>query len=211
LTPSDVSIRIERVGLASATDFWSTEEREMAKKAIIVLAEGFEEIEAVTPADILRRAGVEVELVGLEATEVTGAHGITFGADRVLAEREDADAVILPGGLPGADNLAASAKLAGVLEAQAAAGKLVAAICASPGCVLAKHGLLDGKKATCYPSFEERFDPSTTYATDAVVKDGNILTSRGPGTAFAFGLALARELAGAAKADELAQAMLYVR
>ena len=183
----------------------------MPKKAIIVLAEGFEEIEAVTPADILRRAGVEVELVGLDAPEVTGAHGVTFKADRVLGDTEDADAVILPGGLPGADNLAASEKLAGVLEAQAAAGKLVAAICASPGVVLAGLGLLDGKRATCYPGFEERFDASTTHVTDDVVKDANMLTSRGPGTAFAFGLALARELAGDAAADELARAMLYIR
>ena len=183
----------------------------MPKTAIIVLAEGFEEIEAVTPADILRRAGVEVELVGLDAIEVTGAHGVTFKADRVLAESEDADAVILPGGLPGADNLAASAKLAGVLAAQAEAGKLVAAICASPAWVLARQGLLDGRRATCYPGCEERFGASTAHAADDVVHDGNILTSRGPGTAFAFGLALARELAGEQAADELAERMLYAR
>lgn len=183
----------------------------MAKKAIVVLAEGFEEIEAVTPVDILRRAGVEVEVVGLGADEVAGAHGVTCKTDRALGETEDADAVILPGGLPGADNLAASATLVGVLRAQAESGKLVAAICASPGVVLAGLGLLDGKRATCYPSFEERFGPSTTHVTDDVVKDGNILTSRGPGTAFAFGLALARELAGDAAADELAKGMLYVR
>jgi len=183
----------------------------MPAKAIIVLAEGFEEIEAVTPTDILRRAGVEVELVGLDAPEVTGAHDIKFGADRVLAEAEDVDAVILPGGLPGAENLAASAKLTGVLKAQAASDKLVAAICASPGLVLAKHGLLEGKQATCYPSFEENFPASATYVVEDVVKDGNVMTSRGPGTAFAFGIALARELAGDATADQLAQGMLHVR
>ena len=130
----------------------------MAKTAIIVLAEGFEEIEAVTPADVLRRAGVEVELVGLDAETVTGAHGITFEADRVLGEFEEVDAIILPGGLPGAENLAASVKLASVLHAQADSGKLVAAICASPACVLAAHGLLDDRHATCYPGFEDRFD-----------------------------------------------------
>ncbi|MFP4058572.1 MAG: DJ-1 family glyoxalase III [Candidatus Brocadiia bacterium] len=181
----------------------------MARTAIIVLAEGFEEIEAVTPADILRRAGVEVELVGLDATAVGGAHGVTFQADRTLADSEDADAVVLPGGMPGAANLAGSAPLAALLEAQAGAGKLVAAICASPAVVLAGLGLLDGRRATCYPGFEERFGPSTTYATDAVVRDGNILTSRGPGTAFAFGLAIAGELAGEAKAREVAERMLY--
>jgi len=183
----------------------------MAKTAIVVLAEGFEEIEAVTPADVLHRAGVEVELVGLEAETVTGAHGITVEADRLLGALEEVDAIILPGGLPGAENLAASGKLASVLHAQADSGKLVAAICASPACVLAAHGLLDDRHATCYPGFEDRFDESTTAETDDVVKDGNILTSRGPGTAFAFALALARELAGAAAADELAKGMLYIR
>ena len=183
----------------------------MAKRAIVVLAEGFEEIEAVAPTDILRRAGVEVELVWLEAAAVTGAHGVTFVADRVLGDAEDADAVVLPGGLPGAEHLAASDKLAAVLKAQAAAGKLVAAICASPAWVLALLGLLDGRRATCYPGCEERFGESTTCLSDDVVKDGNIVTSRGPVTAFAFGLALARELAGDAAADELAQRILYIR
>ena len=178
-------------------------------QAIVVLAEGFEEIEAVTPVDILRRAGVEVEMVGLEAEEVTGAHGVTFRADRLLHDTEDVDAVILPGGLPGADNLAASGKLAAVLKAQRTAGRLIAAICATPACVLAKHGLLDGKRATCYPGFEGRFGGNTEYAVGDVVKDGNIMTSRGPGTAFAFGLALARELAGPESADALADAMLH--
>lgn len=180
-------------------------------KAIVVLAEGFEEIEAVTPVDILRRAGVEVELVGLDAPEVTGAHGVTFKADRVLQECEDAGAVILPGGLPGADNLAASDKLAGVLKAQCESGKLVAAICASPACVLAGLGIIDGKRATCYPGFEGRFSADTEYVVEDVVKDGNVITSRGPGTAFAFGLALARELAGPDAADQLAEGMLHAR
>lgn len=183
----------------------------MARKAIVVLAEGFEEIEAVTPIDVLRRADVDVEVVGLEAQAVTGAHGVTFQADRVLSDTEDVDAVILPGGLPGADNLAASAKLAAVIQAQVAAGKLVAAICATPAWVLPQLGLLDGKRATCYPGCQDKFGSTTTYVTDDVVKDGCVLTSRGPGTAFDFALALARELAGAAKADELAQAMLYAK
>ena len=182
----------------------------MSKKAIIVFAEGFEEIEAVTPADILNRAGVTVELVGLDAMEVRGAHGITLKMHRVLKEAEDVDAVILPGGLPGAENLAASEKLGNVLEAQMQSGKLVAAICASPGAVLGRHGITDGKCATCYPGWEETFSSDTTYLTDTVVKDGNLITSRGPGTAFDFGLALARELAGDPTAEDLARKMLYV-
>jgi 4-methyl-5(b-hydroxyethyl)-thiazole monophosphate biosynthesis len=179
--------------------------------AIVVLAEGFEEIEAITTVDILRRAAVDVDVVGLDALEVTGSHGVPCKADRLLADTEDADAVVLPGGLPGADNLAASHKLAGVLTAQAASGRLVAAICASPGCVLAPLGLLDGRQATCYPGFQDRFPDSATYVVEDVVKDGNILTSRGPGTAFPFGLALARELAGERIADELARGMLHIR
>ena len=181
----------------------------MSKKAIIIFAEGFEEIEAVTPADILNRAGVTVELVGLDAMEVTGAHGVSFKMNRVLKETEDVDAVILPGGLPGATNLAASEKLGGILKAQMESGKIVAAICASPGEVLAKYGITNGKRATCYPGWEEKFSPDTTYLTESVVKDGNLITSRGPGTAFAFGLALACELAGRETAETLAQQMLY--
>lgn len=183
----------------------------MARRAVIVFAEGFEEIEAVTPADILRRAGVKVELVGLEAIEVTGAHGITFKMDRVLADVEDADAVILPGGLPGAENLAASERLAKVLKTQLESGRLVSAICASPGLVLGLRGILKGRCATCYPGFESNFGPEATHVDETVVKDGNVLTSRGPGTAFAFGIALARELAGATVADQLASDMLYIQ
>ena len=181
----------------------------MAAKAIIVFAEGFEEIEAVTPADILRRAGVKVELVGLDASEVTGAHGVTFRMDRVLGDQEETDAVVLPGGMPGAENLAASEKLAGVLKTQAAAGRVVAAICASPGLVFAPRGILDGKRATCYPGFETHFGPTTECKTDAVVTDGKVITSRGPGTAFAFGLALAAELVGGETAEQLGRDMVF--
>ena len=184
----------------------------MARKAIVVLAQGFEEIEAVTPIDILRRANLDVEVVGLDALEVTGSHGLTFRADRLLADAEDADAVILPGGLPGAENLAASARLAAVLRAQLAAGRLVAAICASPAFVLAPLGLLDGRRATCYPGCQDRFADTTVYAPDAdVVIDASVVTSRGPATAFAFGLALARRLAGPEVAAQLARAMLHAQ
>ena len=181
----------------------------MAATAIIVIAEGFEEIEAITPADMLRRAGVEVEMVGLDALEVTGAHEITLKMDRTLRDDEDADAVILPGGMPGATNLAASARLANVLRRQFESGRLIAAICASPGVVLAPLGILDGKRAACYPGFEQNFRPGTTHVLEPVVKDGNIITSRGPGTALAYALAIAAELAGSDVADGLAKAMLH--
>jgi len=181
----------------------------MKKRAIVVFAEGFEEIEAVSPADILKRAGVEVELVGLDRHEVTGAHGITIKMGRTLKSKEDADAIVLPGGLPGAENLAASGTLATVLKEQARAGRIVAAICAAPGLALARHGILDGRRATCYPGFEKHFGSTTRYVADPVVVDGNIVTSRGPGTAGLFGLALARSLVGEAMAEQLRRGMQY--
>jgi 4-methyl-5(b-hydroxyethyl)-thiazole monophosphate biosynthesis len=183
----------------------------MPKRAIIVLADGFEEIEAVTPIDILRRAEVETEVVGLDAVEVTGAHGIRFHADRVLEQTEEADAVILPGGLPGAENLAASDTLAAVLKAQAEAGRIVAAICAAPAYVLAPLGLLDGREATCYPECRDRLADHATYVEKPVVQAGNIITSRGPGTAMAFGIALVQELLDFEAADHQARRMLYRR
>lgn len=177
--------------------------------AIIVFAEGFEETEAVATADVLRRAGVDLELVGLAADTVTGDHGITLTMDRTLQESEDVDAVILPGGLPGAQALGDSDKLADVLTAQRDAGKIVAAICASPGCVLARRGLLEGKRATGYPGFEDRFPESATYVkSEDVVVDGNLVTSRGPGTALKFGLKLAELLVGQPTAGKLADGML---
>jgi len=181
----------------------------MARNAIVVFAEGFEEIEAVTPADVLRRAGVDVALVGLDAMQVCGAHGIKFEMDRTLEREETADAIILPGGMPGAEGLAASSRLLDVLRAQSSAGRFIAAICASPGLVLGAHGFLKGKRATCYPGFESHFGPGAVYVEQDVVRDGNVITSRGPGTAFAFGLELARVLAGDAVAEELERRMLY--
>lgn len=181
----------------------------MAAKAIIVLADGFEEIEVVTPIDILRRAGVDVEIVGLDSTEVRGAHDIVFKADRVLTENEDADAVILPGGMPGAANLAASETLGALVKRQVEAGRVVAAICASPGVVLASLGVLEGRCAACFPGAEQHFGPDTTHVLEPVCKDGPVITSRGPGTAFAFALELVRELVDPATADQLAEAMIY--
>ena len=181
----------------------------MAKRAMVVFAEGFEEIEAVTPVDVLRRAGVRVELVGVEALEVAGAHGVRLRMDRVLAAEEEVDAVILPGGMPGAENLSGSERLLEVLRTQLAKGRVVGAICASPGLVLGRHGLLKGRRATCYPGFEEYFGPGATYVKETVLEDGGLVTSRGPGTALAFALALAGVLAGREAAEGLAEGMLY--
>ena len=181
----------------------------MAKKILVVLADGFEEIEAVTPIDVFRRAGLEVTVAGLGKTLVEGAHGIKIQADTALDKYKDTpDAVVLPGGMPGAKNLAESKDVALLLERAQKSGKIIGAICAAPGLVLARHGILDGKKATSYPGFEKNFGPKTSFSAARVVTDGNVTTSRGPGTALEFALELVTRLTGQGQADKLSQDML---
>jgi 4-methyl-5(b-hydroxyethyl)-thiazole monophosphate biosynthesis len=190
----------------------------MAKKAVVLLAGGFEEVEAITPIDYLRRAGIEVVSAAIgESPEVTGSHGIAVRADASLAELEkragglaglcrDLDAVLLPGGMPGASNLAASAGVSALLEAMARSGKTVAAICASPALVLAPLGLLAGRRFTCYPGMEQGLEG--TWSEDQVVIDGNLITSRGAGTAAAFAVAIIGRLLGEAAGAKVAHAVL---
>ncbi len=181
----------------------------MNKKVLVVLAEGFEEIEAVTPIDVLRRAGLDVTTAGIGGLRITGAHGITIEADTTIdAVRELPDAIVLPGGLPGAENLAKSEALNRILEQMDAEGRHIGAICAAPAVALAPTGILDGRSATCYPGFEERFSDAIRFSSDRVVADGNVITSRGPGTALEFALALAGVLAGAEKRTDLSRGML---
>ena len=181
----------------------------MAKKVVVVLAEGFEEIEAITPIDILRRAGLEVTVAGLGARDVAGAHGLKVQADVILEQYHDMpDAIVLPGGLPGAENLANSKVLENLIRKMDQAGKLIGAICAAPSLVLARKGFLENRKATCYPGFEKNFGGKTTFLPDRVVRDGNVTTSRGPGSAIEFALELVGQLAGPEKAEKLAGAML---
>ncbi|MBN1522281.1 MAG: DJ-1/PfpI family protein [Candidatus Aureabacteria bacterium] len=169
----------------------------MPLKSLVILAEGFEEIEAITPVDILRRAGIRVTTAGLEGLSVKGSRGVTIVADKVLGEDDqDFDAVILPGGTNGAENLASSQTVNQLLKTMNNNGKIVAAICASPALVLAPAGILDNKYATCYPGMEENFSNYTTFKEDRVVVDGNIITSRGPGTALEFALAIVEKMAG---------------
>lgn len=177
--------------------------------ALVILAPGFEEIEASTPIDVLRRAGVDVTVVGLDALQVEGSRGLTFVADCVLGDAPaEVDLIVLPGGLPGATNLAASEELRSRLQGQHAAGRRVAAICAAPAVALAPTGLLEGKRATCYPSFEERFSDAVEFSEERVVVDGLITTSRGPGTALEFSLALVEQLVSAEAAAGLRAGML---
>lgn len=181
----------------------------MAKRVVIVLAEGFEEIEAVTPVDVLRRAGVEVTLAGLSGQSVRGAHGVVYGCDTTLeAIGFVPDAIVLPGGLPGAENLGKSQAVKDLVLEVRDAGGLCAAICAAPALTFAQYGLLDGKRATCYPSFERHFGPSVRHSEERVVVDGTVVTSRGPGTAVEFSLKLVELLCGAEAAKGVSDGML---
>jgi len=181
------------------------------KKAIVLLAPGFEEIEAITVVDVLRRAGVEVTVAGVSEMEVTGSHGVTVKADRRLSEaaEESYELVVLPGGLPGATNLRDDPGVQALVRAQHAAGRRVAAICAGP-IALGAAGVLQGKKATSYPGFGDQLH-AAHYLEDAVVTDGNVTTSRGVGTALDFALALVAQLSGADAAEAQAQRMLVRR
>ena len=181
----------------------------MKKIALVVLAEGFEEIEAVTPIDVLRRAGVEVIIAGVGQREVAGAHGVTIETDIMIEQYQgEPDAVVLPGGMPGATNLRKSQSLEVLLEKMHKEKKLIAAICASPAVVLSPTGILDGKKATCYPGFEDQLGPRVKFTTDRVVVDGCVVTSRGPGTAMEFSLELVSQLVNPEAAEKLSQSMV---
>ncbi|HTL70618.1 MAG TPA: DJ-1 family glyoxalase III [Candidatus Eisenbacteria bacterium] len=181
----------------------------MKKTVLVALADGFEEIEAVTPIDVLRRAGVEVTVAGVGKDVVTGANGVKIQADLRLEDYGGLpDAVVLPGGAMGAANLRDSQAVSGLLKRMKENGRLIAAICASPGVVLARQGYLDGKSATCYPGYEKNFPSSARYSAERVVGDGHLVTSRGPGTALEFSLELVRRLVDAPTADKILQATL---
>jgi 4-methyl-5(b-hydroxyethyl)-thiazole monophosphate biosynthesis len=181
----------------------------MAKKAIIILADGFEEIEAVTVIDILRRAGIDITVAGLGNINVKGSRGLNVVADKKLDELDiDYDACIFPGGMPGATNLASSGKVKTLIQKMNSTNKLVAAICASPAVVLAPTGILKNKSATCYPGMEQNFGSDVKYKDNNVVVDGNIITSRGPATALLFSLAIVEKLVGKEIADRVKKAVL---
>jgi len=175
-------------------------------KALVLLAEGFEEIEATAIIDVLRRADVKVTTAALGANPVRGSHGIALVADRPLdgVESEAFDAVVLPGGMPGAKNLKEDPRVVGLVAKAARDGKVVAALCAGP-IALAAAGVLAGRRATAYPGYELE---GALFSEERVVVDDNVITSRGPGTAIEFSLALVEKLVGAAAADRLRKAML---
>jgi len=191
----------------------------MAKKAIVLLADGFEDVEAVTPIDYLRRAGIEVTTVSIsESLTVTSKWGgIKMTANSTLTDivkqgTDGYDAVIAPGGMPGSTNLAASKETGALIKKMAADGKLVCAICAAPALVLAPLGLLNGKKFTCYPGMEEKVTNAgcagCKWSDNHVVTDGNIITSRGAGTAGLFAVTIIEKLLDKAAAQKIADAVL---
>jgi 4-methyl-5(b-hydroxyethyl)-thiazole monophosphate biosynthesis len=185
--------------------------KEESMAVYVHLADGFEEMEALTPVDLLRRVGVNAETVSIMGRlNVTGAHGIEVIADIEFADADydNCEMIVLPGGTNGALNLAAHDGLKQKLLSFANEGRRIAALCASPNLVLAPLGIIDGRKATGYPGFDDNMGKVLITGGD-VVKDGNIITSRGPATAMAFALALTEELKGKEVRDGLAKELLY--
>ncbi len=176
---------------------------------LVPLAEGFEDLEAITISDLLRRAQIEVVTAGLKPGPVKGSRGTIVVPDMSLDEalQQNYDMVVLPGGQPGASYLEKDERVRDLLTAMAAANKPTAAICAAPK-VLASIGMLDGKKATSFPGSvtQEEF-PQVQISADAVVQDGNIVTSRGPGTAMDFTLKLIEILSGTETSEQVEQAL----
>jgi 4-methyl-5(b-hydroxyethyl)-thiazole monophosphate biosynthesis len=175
------------------------------------LADGFEEIETLTPVDLLRRAGIDAETVSIMGRlNVTGAHNVEVIADILFedADYNGCEMIVLPGGSVGAENLSAHEGLTEKLFSFANREKFIAAICASPAVVLGHHGILKGRKATCYPGLEGEMEGAIP-TEGSVVRDGKIITSRGPATAMDFALAIIGALRGEAAVNEVAADLLY--
>ncbi len=176
----------------------------------LLLADGFEEIEALTPVDVLRRGGVDIKTFSItEELCVCGAHDILVDADDTILniDYSSVDAVILPGGLKGTENLGNNKDTEHLLEHMFENNKLVCAICAAPS-VLGKYGYLDGFKATSYPGFEQLMGKAE-YCEDAVVTDRNVITSRGMGTAMDFSLAILEYIKDKSASEQVAKAIMY--
>ncbi len=182
------------------------------KNLCVFLADGFEEIEALTPVDVFRRAGLPVLTVSIsDLHTVTGSHNVTILADTTLAEldRESIEMIILPGGMPGASNLDESITLSELIIDFAKKDKPISAICAAP-MILGKRDILKGKRATCYPGFEKYLNGA--YHTSSLVEiDDNIITGKGPGAALNFAFTIAEKYVGIEKVEELKKAMMIPR
>lgn len=179
-------------------------------KALIFLAPGYEEVEMLTVVDMLRRAKIETNMVSItDSLSVTSSHNVTIQADILFdkADFDNAQILILPGGMPGTTNLRACEPLCAKLKEFDRLGKKLAAVCAAPT-VLASLGLLEGKKATCYPTFADQLETGE-YVKQPVVTDGNVITSRGMGTCIDFAGAIIEALADAATAEDVKKAIIY--
>lgn len=183
------------------------------KKVYVFLADGFEDVEALIPVDVWRRGGLDVTTVSIsDFPLVNSAHGVNVEADIMFEQGEfdDADLIFLPGGMPGASNLFAHKGVCKAVVDQYAAGKKVAAICASPAVVLAPLGILEGKKATCYPGFESVLaENNATYTGNLFTVDGNVTTGEGPAAAFPFAYELLAQLVNKQTADQIAEGMRF--
>lgn len=180
------------------------------KQAVMLFAEGYEEVEALMTVDILMRGGVDIKLVSItDDMQVAGSHGITVGMDMTMkqVDFDEQDAVIIPGGMPGTKNLGECEAVTETLKNANVAGKIVGAICAAPS-VLGTCGILEGKKATCYPGFEDMLT-GAEFVDEMAVTDGNVVTSRGLGTAMEFGFALLELLVSKEKAEEIRQQIVF--
>jgi 4-methyl-5(b-hydroxyethyl)-thiazole monophosphate biosynthesis len=179
-------------------------------KVYLFLANGFEEIEGLTVVDLLRRANVETVMVSITGNEyVTGSHQIMVKADALFENTDfsDGDMLVLPGGMPGTKNLSEHDGLDQLLKKYQAIGKKLSAVCAAPS-ILGAKGLLKGKNATCYPGYEDVL-LGAHIKNEAVVIDGNIITSKGMGTSIDFGLSIVKSLAGEAEAVRIAKSIQY--
>lgn len=176
----------------------------------VFLADGFEDIEALSVVDVLRRAGVDVKTVSInEDLQVTSSHGVTMLADMLFADVQPTQGyLILPGGMPGTTNLGNHSGLCALLQAHHAKALPLAAICAAP-MVMGGLGILHGKKAVCYPGCEGGLNGALVQ-TDSVVKDGHVITGKGPGVSLAFALAIAATLVGDEKAQAIGKAMIFL-
>jgi len=181
-------------------------------KVYVFLADGFEDVEALIPVDVLRRGGVEVVTVSVmdDNLLVTSAHGVQIVADALVGDCrfDDADLLLLPGGMPGASNLYKCSRVREAVTAQVEGGRKVAAICAAPAVVLGQMGVLRGHKATCYPGFEQLLQ-GAEYTGELCTHDGNIVTAEGPAAAFPFAYKLLALLTDEATANGVAVGMRY--
>lgn len=179
------------------------------KKVAVFLAQGFEEVEAITPIDLLRRAGVHVDVVGVGSKEITAARGVSVNCDIEIEDIEGSyDCLVVPGGMPGSVNLSQSKKLSALLTNQNDNNRLIGAICAAPGVVLGSLSILDGKNFTCYPGNEDKVK-NGNFKLESVVVSGNIVTSRGVGTAIEFSLKLIEILVSKDVSTKISKGIIY--